>query len=116
MQQSTQVFRPDWALVGVRVTNNPEWPYMIIASDSLSQAELEAELHTWESLDPWSDPWEAWPPPRPTYMLTANMSTFVLAYGTSYADAFRKIFNTWNPDEPAQASQEYLPQSQDLLE
>lgn len=86
--------RPDWVILGV---DNPPNGVFIIASSDLTVAELRAVR----------DEWSEWPPndglfvraTSSVYELETTMRRYVWIQGTTYADAIRRLFEQWTPDQ-----------------
>lgn len=82
---------PNWVMVG---TTQPDGTVVILASTDLSQAELRHETEwLWDDLGPrrlhrlafsWCE-------------LTVRMGTYVMASGSTYEEALRRLFEHWSP-------------------
>lgn len=86
---SLSMSQPEWVMFGMRTPQGVR----LIASNSLTRAELESEypfsLGTFEL-------------PEPDHKLSATMAEFVVIDAPDYPTAFGKLFATWSPEaDPA---------------
>jgi len=86
--------RPHFVIVGARTTQNGE--FMVIASDTLTQFSLTLEDLEFDAatFDRVGQSFVR----ATSYTLNGVLHNFRLAYGATYADAFAKLFEDWNPD------------------
>jgi hypothetical protein len=95
VKDSTTFLRPEWVILGV-VT--PPEGVMLIASNQMSRAELEAHFENRglaDYLDRASGPFAL---RTPRYTATLWLDRFVMVHGTSYQDALHRLFGQWQPD------------------
>lgn len=87
-------FRPEWIIVGSRLDG--EGKVWVMASAALEVAKMEPRL-----LQPRPVPHDfIWPVPKfDGFELTVGMRTYIWVKGGDYADAIRRLFEHWNPDD-----------------
>jgi hypothetical protein len=91
--------RPEWVLFGTPTPTGDR--YVVIASRTLTEAELETKV-----VEPQPPPvWDGYgplfeDPGPPEHHLTVVMDDFVLVTGPSYLDCLRNLMETgqWQPD------------------
>lgn len=83
--------RPDWVVLGSPHQNG----VMILASKDLTQAELEFErddLMAWGRVEAVASHYRI--------TLTVEMRTYVVVFADTYAEAWQRLFQQWQPEEP----------------
>lgn len=80
---------PDWVITGFRLGSED---FRIVASNKLNKGELEQIMKGSYGMGI-ADPWFGW-------SLKLEMREFVMATGTSYAEAFSRLTANWSPEEP----------------
>jgi len=85
--------RPQWAMFGVDAGDGTVHLY---ASQTLTYVELMAVYDGDETFRPLG-----WRPTLFGIRFSGEMRDFVLVVGTDYADAFRRLFDTWTPGDGA---------------
>lgn len=83
-------FIPGWVMCGAELDDGTVCLY---ASNTLSHAELEAEVDDFGS---WGSPVPI--AQRKTYTITATMKSLVVLHAADWPSAFRALFNQWSPD------------------
>lgn len=68
---------------------------MVIGSVELSQAELRTQCDAW--IDDFTQAWGFETIPVTRYEITAEMRSFVIAYGNDYNEALTNLMRTWTP-------------------
>jgi hypothetical protein len=87
--------RPDWVILGVETgLPEPEMRYMVLASDTLSAAEVEATV---DELMIHTGPLERIIPYRTTYEIRASAASIVIVYGPDYGTCLRRLLTDWSP-------------------
>ncbi len=82
--------RPDWVMLGMPLPNG--W-VRLVASQTLSQVQLETYVNNVPNFyDPYGVVDVKW-----RYVLTAELSSFVLIDAVDYPTAFERLFKEWSP-------------------
>lgn len=93
MEDPDVVMNASWVILGSPHTSGDH--VMVLASDSLTTAQLTAIYRTYER-DPW-DPFR--PDTLDKILLSTEMKTYRMAIGATYAEAMSRLFDSWNPDD-----------------
>ncbi|MCV7226079.1 hypothetical protein [Mycolicibacterium komossense] len=80
--------RPDFVMVG----GQSDGKFFLLASKSLNHVELSMERDRIQAYGVWPEPWG-----RPRHTVTADMRDYVTIIADSYAQAFRDLFDVWDP-------------------
>lgn len=88
--------KPKWVIMGVERNDGT---VMLLASDQLSYAELEAKVGV-DGLEYLYQP-RLQSVPNTVYEMHGQLESIVMAYGNTWMDAFVKLFGLWEPKEPA---------------
>jgi hypothetical protein len=94
---------PDWVVLGTESGREDDgFRYMVMASSTLTRAEVEAEMDHIRAYDDWgyADRWIQGPT---SYLLTVQMGSIVVVFGDSYQECFTRLFRDWAPDEKSAA-------------
>lgn len=86
---------PDFVLLGVQMGDG----VAIYASTKLTDAELRSETSVEvDAYHPLAHVMTRLRPGRTLHFISATMKEYVVAFGPTYADAFRYLMQTWQPD------------------
>lgn len=82
---------PDFVLLGIQRDDG----VMIIASDKVTEAELETQF---DEIEYWTSPYERnLVPGARSITLTCFLRDYVVVYAPTYGEAFRNLFEQWTP-------------------
>jgi len=85
--------KPQWIVIGIQAMPGPEGGVAILASKAISGVTLDAQYDHPSLVDDGrvvrNDA---------IYTIEATMKDFVIVYGSTYEEAFRRLFNTWDPN------------------
>jgi hypothetical protein len=91
--------RPDWTILGVKTgLPDEQMRYMVLASDTLSRAEVEASVDEFliggygERLLH-----DRYIPRRHEYEIRATARSIVIVYGPDYQTCLRRLLTDWTP-------------------
>ena len=91
---------PDWVILGLRTElPDPGMGYMVMASDTLTAAEISASVEQIMYADDRAL-LRAFPG-ETMYMLSTSMHSIVIVYGEDYAECLHRLLKDWTPNTPS---------------
>lgn len=99
--------RPDWTILGVQTgLPDEQMRYMVLASDTLRHAEVEATVDDFlvGGYDDWGreDRRIGY---RHEYEIRATAASIVVVYGPDYPTCLRRLLTDWEPGAPGERGQ-----------
>jgi hypothetical protein len=109
MRDAQDLYKPDWIMLGAPLpVPEPGKRVMVIASQTLHEAQVAAALEHVISGHPWEPLGSRYNIFAKAFEMTAIMRDIQMAVGDTYGEAMQTILQRWSPDASARSNAEGL--------